>query len=191
MPRPEGYRKAARLFSLAAKLRIPIVTLVDTPGADSSAESEHAGQAFAIAEAIARLARAPVPVVGLLFGEGGSGGAIALVPPDHLVALERTHLSVISPEGCAAILWRTRDEAPRAAEAMRSLGPDLVAAGLADLCLRESATDARLVTQLAPAVRRSLSAALDELAALSTDELLARRNLRLRADAAALRAAQR
>jgi acetyl-CoA carboxylase carboxyl transferase subunit beta len=191
MPRPAGYRKAARLFALAAKLGLPIVTLVDTPGADSSAQSEHEGQAFAIAEALARLSRVPVPVVGLLFGEGGSGGAIALTPVDHLVALERTHLSVISPEGCAAILWRTRDEAARAAEAMRSLGPDLVDHGLADECIRESAGDARLVAEAAPAVRRSLAAALRELTALSAEALLARRGARLRADAPHLRAAAR
>lgn len=119
MPRPAGYRKAARLARLAAKLGLPVVTLVDTPGAYPGVEAEEQGQAVAIAECIRLMAGLPVPVVTLITGEGGSGGALALAVADRVLICANGTYSVISPEGCAAILWNDGSEGPRAAEALR------------------------------------------------------------------------
>jgi acetyl-CoA carboxylase carboxyl transferase subunit beta len=183
MVHPAGYRKAARLFRLAGTLGIPIVTLIDTPGAAPTAEAERAGQSFAIAEALQTLVSVEVPVVGLVTGEGGNGGAIALAAADHLIMLEQTHLSVISPEGCAAILWRERRHAERAASELRSTARDLVACGLADELIPEGeVSDTRPSSELLEATRYALEAALERLAALEPAELARQRRRRFHRD---------
>src|SRR5256885_3208197 len=139
MPYPEGYRKAMRLYRLAQKFHVPLVTLVDTPGAYPGPEAEERGQAEAIASSIHLMTRLAVPVVVVVLGEGGSGGALALGVGDVVLALENATYSVISPEGCAAILWRSASEAERAAVAMKLAGPDLLDTGVADALIREPA----------------------------------------------------
>src|SRR2546430_11095859 len=139
MPYPEGYRKAMRLYRLAQKFHVPLITLVDTPGAYPGPEAEERGQAEAIASSIQLMTRLAVPVVVVVLGEGGSGGALALGVGDVVLALENATYSVISPEGCAAILWRSASEAERAAVAMKLAGPDLLDTGVADALIREPA----------------------------------------------------
>ncbi len=189
MPRPAGYRKAQRLFRLAGKLRLPVVTLVDTPGADPTAEAERHGQAFAIAETIRELTVVDTPVVAVITGEGGSGGALALATADHLIMLEHTHLSVISPEGCSAILWRDpgsrapaerRGRAARAMAAMRSVARDLVRCGLADEMIQEPQPASHpLDPAVVDATRAAIETALERLTALEPAELQRRRRRRL------------
>ena len=182
MPHPEGYRKALRLMLLAERLALPVVTLVDTPGAYPGVAAEQGGQSIAIAEAIAASSRLAVPVVSVVTGEGGSGGALALATADRLLVSENAFFSVISPEGCAAILWRTAESAPQAARALRLTAPDLLALGVADAVVPEPAGGAhRDPGAAAAAVRAALVAALDELCALDGPALLARRSARLRA----------
>src|SRR4051794_40008257 len=137
MAHPEGYRKAVRLMNYAAQLGLPVVTLVDTPGAYPGIEAEERGQATAIAECIMRATRLPVPVVAAITGEGGSGGALALAAGDRVLMLENAFYSVISPEGCAAILWRSRDAAPQAARALRMSARDLLDLGVVHGVVRE------------------------------------------------------
>ncbi|SDQ09930.1 acetyl-CoA carboxylase carboxyltransferase subunit alpha [Quadrisphaera sp. DSM 44207] len=182
MPHPEGYRKALRLFALAERLGVPVVTLVDTPGAYPGVAAEERGQAGAIAELIARSARLRVPVVSVVTGEGGSGGALALATADRLLLLENAFFSVISPEGCAAILWRTAGAAAEAARALRLTAGDLVRLGVADGVLAEPPGGAHADPVTAAAIVRA--AVLEELAALEEldpDELVRRRSARLRA----------
>ncbi len=181
MPHPEGYRKALRLMRLAERLGIPVVTLVDTPGAYPGVAAEQGGQSIAIAESIAASSRLRVPVVSVITGEGGSGGALALATADRLMVCENAFFSVISPEGCAAILWRSAEAAPLAARALRLTAPDLLALGAADEIVPEPPGGSQQDPDAATAaVRRSLHVALDELCALSADELLTRRHARLR-----------
>ena len=123
MARPEGYRKARRLFELAGRFGLPVLTFVDTSGAFPGIEAEARGQAEAIARSIEACLEAPVPVLATIIGEGGSGGAIALAAGDVILMLEHAIYSVISPEGCAAILWKDAAQAPAAAEALRTTGP--------------------------------------------------------------------
>src|SRR5438093_12909766 len=139
MPYPEGYRKAVRLYRLAEKFHLPLVTLLDTPGAYPGPEAEERGQAEAIASSIHRMTRLATPIVAVILGEGGSGGALALGVADVVLALENAIYSVISPEGSAAILWRSAAEAERAAEAMKLAGPDLLETGVVDALIREPA----------------------------------------------------
>ena len=129
MPHPEGYRKAIRLYRLAEKFHLPLITLVDTPGAYPGPEGEERGQAEAIARAIFTLTALRTSIVVVILGEGGSGGALALGVGDAVLALQNAIYSVISPEGCAAILWRSPAEAERAAKAMRLAGPALLELG--------------------------------------------------------------
>ena len=126
MARPEGYRKAVRLMRLAERFRLPVLTFVDTPGAHPGVDAEERGQAEAIARAIEVCLSLEVPVVATIVGEGGSGGAIALAAADRVLMLEHSIYSVISPEGCAAILWRSADQASAAAEALRLTAQDLL-----------------------------------------------------------------
>ncbi|MDH3662929.1 MAG: acetyl-CoA carboxylase carboxyltransferase subunit alpha [Alphaproteobacteria bacterium] len=137
MANPEGYRKAVRLMHLAERFRLPVVTLIDTPGAYPGVGAEERGQAEAIARAIEACLQLTVPLVGVVIGEGGSGGAIALATADHVLMLEHAVYSVISPEGCAAILWRNGEEAPAAAEAMRLTAQDLETLGVVDRIIQE------------------------------------------------------
>jgi acetyl-CoA carboxylase carboxyl transferase subunit beta len=182
MPSPAGQRKAARLLRLAAKLRLPVVTLVDTPGADPGVRAEEQGQAHAIAANLRLLSRLPVPVVAAITGEGGSGGALALAVADRVLCYANAVYSVISPEGCASILWRTPAEAPRAAAALALDAAALLRLGVVDAVVPEPPEGAHRDPQRATAsLGDALSAALRELCALSTDDLLLARRRRLRA----------
>ncbi|MDE2973610.1 MAG: acetyl-CoA carboxylase carboxyltransferase subunit alpha [Gemmatimonadota bacterium] len=137
MPHPEGYRKALRLMRMAAKFGRPVVTLIDTPGAYPGFGAEERGQAEAIATNLREMARLPTPTVCVVIGEGGSGGALALGVTDRILLLEHAIYSVISPEGCAAILWRSAEEREKAASALRLTSSDLFALGVADEVVAE------------------------------------------------------
>ncbi len=137
MARPEGYRKAVRLMRLAERFRLPVLTFVDTPGAHPGIDAEERGQAEAIARAIEVCLSLEVPLVATIVGEGGSGGAIALAAADRILILEHSIYSVISPEGCAAILWRANDQAPTAAEALKLTAQDLFGHRLVDQVIPE------------------------------------------------------
>ena len=137
MPHPEGYRKAMRVMELGERLGLPIVTFVDVPGAHPGAESEERGIAESIARSIALMTRLRTPIVTVITGEGGSGGALAIAVGDVVLALENAVYSVISPEGCASILWRTPDQAPAAALAMRMTAADQLALGVVDEVIPE------------------------------------------------------
>jgi acetyl-CoA carboxylase carboxyl transferase alpha subunit/acetyl-CoA carboxylase carboxyl transferase beta subunit len=181
MPHPEGYRKALRLFEHAERFGMPVVTLVDTPGAYPGVEAEERGQAGAIAQVIMRSSRLQVPIVCVVTGEGGSGGALALATGDRLLMLENSFYSVISPEGCAAILWRSADAAPVAARALRLTSADLVQLGIVDAVIPEPRGGAHEDTFTAAGnLRRGVLAALAELTALDLPSLLAERYERFR-----------
>ena len=137
MARPEGYRKAQRLFAMAERHRLAVLTFVDTPGAYPGVAAEEGGQARAIAESMLAMARLTVPVVATLIGEGGSGGALALGVADRVLMQENATYSVISPEGCAAILWRDAEFAPQAAEALRPTASQLLPLGIVDRVVEE------------------------------------------------------
>ncbi len=137
MARPEGYRKAMRLMRMGAQFRFPLITFVDTPGADPGPRSEEHGQAFAIAECIQTLTTYPAPIVSIVIGEGGSGGALAIGVADRILMLENAIYSVASPEASASILWKDAGQAPAAAEAMRISAPDLMELGLIDRLIPE------------------------------------------------------
>jgi len=182
MPHPEGYRKAMRLFALAARLGLPVVTFVDTPGAFPGPASEERGVAEAIARSIAMLSRLRVPVVVVITGEGGSGGALALAAGDVVLALENAVYSVISPEGCASILWRSADAAQDAAAAMRLTAGEQVALGVIDVVVPEPAGGAQEdPAATAATLKAVIVAQLDRLAVVPVDELLAARYARYRA----------
>ncbi|SCG67631.1 acetyl-CoA carboxylase carboxyltransferase subunit alpha [Micromonospora inositola] len=166
MASPAGHRKALRLMRLAARLGLPVVTLVDTPGADPGVGAEEQGQAAAIAENILALSMLPTPVVAVVTGEGGSGGALALAVADRVLMLEHAVYSVISPEGCAAILWPDSSAAPQAARALRLTAPDLCRLGVADEVVPEPAPAAQhdpatAAELLARAVTANLAPLLD------------------------------
>jgi acetyl-CoA carboxylase carboxyl transferase subunit alpha len=164
MARPEGYRKALRLMRLGARFQMPLVTFVDTPGADPGPSSEEHGQAFAIAECIQELTSYPAPVISIVIGEGGSGGALAIGVADRILMLENAIYSVASPEASASILWKDAGQAPAAAEAMRISAPDLLGLGLIDRIIREeqpahldsAAAFARTAEALAASLRELL-----------------------------------
>ncbi|WP_163506998.1 acetyl-CoA carboxylase carboxyl transferase subunit alpha [Fodinicola acaciae] len=186
MPSPSGYRKAGRLMRLAAKLGLPVVTLIDTPGADPGIEAEQRGQAWAIAENLRLMSGLPVPVVAVVTGEGGSGGALALGVANTVLALSNAVYSVISPEGCAAILWKDpdipREEAvAKAADALRLHARELLAYGIVDGVIGEPGegahTDPVLTMSL---VRTAVAAAVRELARVDPAGLVAGRRRRFR-----------
>lgn len=137
MPHPEGYRKALRIAKLAAKFDLPIVSLVDTPGAYPGVGAEKRGQSEAIARNLREFSMLPVPIVVTIIGEGGSGGALAMAVGDRILMQENAIYSVISPEGCASILWRDASKAPDAAEALKLTAPDLLGFGIIDGMVRE------------------------------------------------------
>jgi len=137
MGKPEGYRKAIRLMDLAGRFGLPVVTLVDTSGAFPGIEAEERGQAEAIARSTEACLALPTPMVATIVGEGGSGGAVALASAERVLMLEHAIYSVISPEGCASILWRTAEKAPQAAEAMKVTAQDLAELGVIDRIVRE------------------------------------------------------
>ncbi|GAA4638789.1 hypothetical protein GCM10023196_097910 [Actinoallomurus vinaceus] len=186
MPPPSGYRKAARLMRLAAKLRMPVVTLIDTPGADPGLEAEEHGQAWAIAENLRLMSGLPVPIVAVVTGEGGSGGALALGVADRVLALSNAVYSVISPEGCAAILWTDpdtpREEATaRAASALRLSARDLLGLGILDGVIPEPGDGAHTdPMRTINRVRAAVTDALRDLATTGPAELVAGRRARFR-----------
>src|SRR3954467_12933226 len=180
MPHPEGYRKALRLLEHAEAFSLPVVTLVDTPGAHPGPEAEERGQSHAIAEIIQRSSRLRVPIVAVVTGEGGSGGALALCTSDRLLVLENAYLSVISPEGCAAILWRTAAAAPTAPRAMRLGGRHLYRSGIATSVVPEppggAHTDPASAARL---LRAALVRELEELSGVDAPALVEARSRRL------------
>ena len=176
MARPEGYRKAIRLMDLADRFGLPVVSLVDTPGAFPGLDAEERGQAEAVARSTERCLSLRVPMVAIVTGEGGSGGAVAIATANRVLMLEHAIYAVISPEGCASILWRSADQAPAAAEAMRVTAGDLMQLGVIDRIVYEPPGGAHRDPKLA--IKRTgtaLIAELDSLASLSGDALRAER----------------
>ena len=180
MPKPEGYRKAQRLMRLAEKFSMPVVTFIDTPGAYPGVGAEERGQSQAIAESLYLMAGLKTPIICVVIGEGGSGGALAIGVGDKLIMLQYSIYSVISPEGCASILWKSADKAEDAAEAMRITASSLNEYGLVDEVLPEPLGGAhRNPKATAEVVRNAILSNLDELTQLSTEELLQKRQQRL------------
>ena len=178
---PEGYRKALRKMRLAEKMGLPIVCLINTPGAYPGIGAEERGQAMAIAENILAMLGLRVPVIVVVIGEGGSGGALGIGVGDRVLMLEHAYYSVISPEGCAAILWRDGDRSPEAAEALKLTSKDLMELGVIDEIVREPLGGAHRAPSVAMnELRRVLLRHLRELGAVPTDELLARRRRKYR-----------
>jgi len=178
---PEGYRKALRAAKLAAKFRVPIVCLVDTPGAYPGIEAEERGIASAIANNLLEFSRLPTPIVACIIGEGGSGGALGIAVADQVAVMEHAYYSVISPEGCSAILFKSADSAPRAAEALRLTPRDLKQLGLIDAIVEEPLGGAHRDPQAAAAsVEAWVGRALRDLRRLKIETLLRRRYERLR-----------
>ncbi|MDX6668032.1 MAG: acyl-CoA carboxylase subunit beta [Solirubrobacteraceae bacterium] len=181
MPEPEGYRKGMRLMRYAAKFRMPVITLVDTAGAYPGLGAEERGQSNAIAESIMAMSRLPVPVVTVVTGEGGSGGALALAAADRVLMLENSYYSVISPEGCATILFKDAAAAPRAAAALRITAPDLLRLGVMDAVVTEPEGGAHTDAAAAASnLGAAIVASLRELLPLAPDDLLAKRYERFR-----------
>jgi acyl-CoA carboxylase subunit beta len=181
MPEPDGYRKGMRLMRYAAKFGMPIVTLVDTAGAYPGLGAEERGQSNAIAESIMLMSRLPVPVVTVVTGEGGSGGALALAASDRVLMLENSYYSVISPEGCATILFKDAAAAPRAAAALRITAPDLLRLGVMDAVVPEPEEGAHTDHNTTAAnLKTALVESLTELLPLSPEELLEKRYERFR-----------
>lgn len=189
MPRPEGYRKALRVMQLAARLGLPIVTLVDTPGAFPGVEAEENGQAQAIARSVLEMSGLPVPVIAVVTGEGGSGGALALSVADRVLICENGIYSVISPEGCSSILWDDASSAPQAADALGITAPSLLRLGIVDGVVPEpdggAHTDPREASER---IRRAVGEVLPQLAGIPGEELVRQRRERFRtfSDTAAL-----
>ena len=182
MPHPEGYRKAMRVMELAERAGLPIVTFVDVPGAHPGPESEERGIAEAIARSIGLMTRLRTPIVTVITGEGGSGGALAIAVGDVVIALENAVYSVISPEGCASILWRTADEAATAAAAMRMSAADQHALGVVDIVVPEPGEGAHAEPEVtADRLRAIIVDRLDALAAMPIDVLVEQRYRRYRA----------
>ena len=180
MPKPEGYRKSQRLMRMAEKFSMPVVTFIDTPGAYPGVGAEERGQSEAIAQSLYMMAGLKTPIISVVIGEGGSGGALAIGVGDKLIMLQYSIYSVISPEGCASILWKSADKAEDAAEAMRITASNLNEFGLVDEVLPEPLGGAhRNPKAMAEVVRNALLSSLEELTQLSTDQLLERRQQRL------------
>ena len=180
MPKPEGYRKAQRVMKLAEKFGLPIVTLIDTPGAYPGVDAEKRGQSEAIARSLSVMIALRVPVITAVIGEGGSGGALAIGVCDRLIMMEYSTYSVISPEGCASILWKSPDKAPEAAAAMKITSADLKKLGLVDEIVPEPLGGAhRDPEQAAAHLNASLVRHLEEVSSWTIPELLGKRYERL------------
>jgi acetyl-CoA carboxylase carboxyl transferase subunit alpha len=172
MARPEGYRKAQRMMDLADKFHLPIICFVDTAGAYPGVDAEARGQAEAIATSIEKCLKVKTPIISLIIGEGGSGGAIAIATANRVLMLEHSIYSVISPEGCASILWRSADKTQEATEALRLTAQDLKSLGLIDEIIKEPLGGAhRNKDQVFAAVKEALVRQLKELKDISADEL--------------------
>lgn len=169
MPRPEGYRKALRLYHLAEKFNLPIITLIDTPGAYPGIGAEERGQSEAIARNLYAMSELKVPIIGVIIGEGGSGGALALGVVDYLMMLQYATYSVISPEGCASILWKSASNAPEAAETLGITATRLKSLGLVDKVLPEPLGGAhRYPMEVAETIKKAL---VDELKRLTNRKI--------------------
>jgi len=180
MPRPEGYRKALRLFRLAEKFGLPIITLIDTPGAYPGIGAEERGQSEAIARNLYVMSELKTPILGVIIGEGGSGGALALGVVDQLLMLQYSTYSVISPEGCASILWKSASKAPEAAETLAITADRLKALGLVDVIVSEPLGGAhRDIQTTIESLRRALKTELAALQKKGSEKLLAARYERL------------
>ena len=180
MPKPEGYRKALRLMRMAERFKLPIVTLIDTPGAYPGIDSEARGISEAIAENLAVMSSLKTPILCVVIGEGSSGGALGIGVGDHVAMLQYATYFVISPEGCANIIWKTTEKAPDAAEAMGVTSERLQQLGIVDDVIKEPLGGAhRNVEQMADSIKQYLITELDRLSALDLDELLDKRYQRL------------
>ena len=181
MPKPEGYRKALRVMQLASKFRRPIITLIDTPGAYPGIDAEERGQAEAIAYNLREMSRLRSPVISVVIGEGGSGGALALGVANRVYMLENAYYSVIAPESCAAIIWRDSGKAPLAAAALRLTAADLLELNLIDDVVPEPPGGAHLNAEAAIAsLGATLRKALAELSAASDEQILDERYAKFR-----------
>ena len=182
MPRPEGYRKAERLMLLAEKFGMPVLTFVDTPGAYPGIGAEERGQSEAIGKNLFVMAGLRVPLIATVIGEGGSGGALAIAVADQVLMLQFATYSVISPEGCASILWKSATKAPEAAETLGITAPRLKTLGLVDKIVAEPQGGAhRDPEAAASALRKAIEESLKAVTAMTTDDMLAQRQARLRA----------
>lgn len=180
MPKPEGYRKALRLMKLAERFRIPIITFIDTPGAYPGIDAEERNQSEAIARNLFEMADLQTPIVCTVIGEGGSGGALAIGVGDRVMMLEYSTYSVISPEGCASILWKSADKAPDAAEAMGITAKKLKDVGLIDHIIREPLGSAhRDVDETARNIKHALIDSLEKFEKMGLEKLLEERYKRL------------
>ncbi|NWJ39368.1 MAG: acetyl-CoA carboxylase carboxyltransferase subunit alpha [Geothrix sp.] len=176
MPKPEGYRKALRLMKLAEKFQRPILCLIDTPGAYPGVDAEERGQAEAIARNLLEMAKLEVPVVAVVIGEGGSGGALALGVADRVLMMENAIYSVISPEGCASILWKDASQAPKAAAALKLTAPHLLELGVIDGIVKEPLGGAHSdFDAAAAALKEAIVEAFSELSELSAEQLVEER----------------
>ncbi|RAU17154.1 acetyl-CoA carboxylase carboxyl transferase subunit alpha [Nitrincola tibetensis] len=180
MPRPEGYRKALRVMEMAERFKMPLFTFIDTPGAYPGIDAEERGQSEAIAFNLARMSRLNTPIISTVIGEGGSGGALAIGVCDELLMLQYGTYSVISPEGCASILWKSAERAPDAAKAMGINSERLHELGLVDQIIPEPLGGAhRDPAEMAKRVKEALQSSLARLRSLDQDQLLERRYARL------------
>jgi len=180
MPKPEGYRKALRLMKLAERFRIPVITFIDTPGAYPGIDAEERNQSEAIARNLFEMSDLKTPIICTVIGEGGSGGALAIGVGDRVMMLEYSTYSVISPEGCASILWKSADKAPDAAEAMGITASKLKDAGLIDQIIREPLGSAhRDVDETARNIKQALIDSLEKFEKMSLEQILEQRYARL------------
>jgi len=180
MSKPEGYRKALRLMKLAEKFGHPVFTFIDTPGAYPGIDAEARGQSEAIGHNLFEMAQLKVPIIATIIGEGGSGGALAIAVADHVLMLQYATYSVISPEGCASILWKSAEKAPEAAEALGLTANRLKALGLIDKIVSEPLGGAhRDPKQMSALLKRALGDSLRQFQGMKTKELLAARHTRL------------
>jgi len=172
-PNPEGYRKALRIMKLAERFGMPIITLIDTPGAYPGIGAEERGQAEAIARNLFEMSHLPVPIIVVVIGEGASGGALGIGIGDRVLMMENTWYSVISPEGCAAILWHDSTKAEQAAEAMKLVATDLMDLGVVDDIIKEPSGGAhRDHEEAARLVKERILVELDELSKIPVDQLV-------------------
>jgi len=180
MPKPEGYRKALRLMEMAERFKLPVITLIDTPGAYPGIDSEERGISESIAQNLAVMSRLATPIVCIVIGEGSSGGALGIGVGDHLVMLQYSTYFVISPEGCANIIWKSTEHAPDAAEAMGVTSSILEEMGIVDATIEEPLGGAhRNVDQIAGRIKDHIAAQLDKLEQLPVEDMLAKRYQRL------------
>ena len=176
MARPEGYRKAVRLMDLADKFNLPVITFIDTPGAYPGKGAEERGQAAAIASSIAKCMQIKVPLISIIIGEGGSGGAVALASSNKIIMLEHSIYSVISPEGCASILWKNSDKMKEAAEALKLTAGDLTKLGIVDEIISEPIGGAhRNINEIILKVGKSLERSLKKFNKITPDQILEER----------------